>query len=195
VERDERLGHIETAVEGTLIVNGSGVTQPVSDAGGSLTVDGTVAVSNLPATADTNSGAAGASTLRSVLATRHEAAATPVSVRISDGSSFVTPSAKGRSYADSWRNDYSSAAVTTGAWVELDAATAADINALFIFDSCGEVLELGTGAAAAESRKLLIPPGGIDGPVPLYIASGTRVSIRAVSGDCSSGQVVITGLN
>lgn len=68
-----------------LKVDGSAVTQPVSDAGGSLTVDGTVAVSNLPATADTNSGAAGASTLRTVLATRHESTATPIAVRISNG--------------------------------------------------------------------------------------------------------------
>lgn len=66
---------------------------PVSDAGGSITVDGTVAVSNFPATVDTNSGAAGASTLRSVLATRHEAVATPLSVRLSDGTDFITSQA------------------------------------------------------------------------------------------------------
>lgn len=36
-------------VSGTVTVDGSGVTQPVSDGGGSLTVDGSVAVSNFPA--------------------------------------------------------------------------------------------------------------------------------------------------
>lgn len=156
---------------------------------------GDVDVTNLPATVDTNSGAAGASTLRTVLATRHEAAATPVAVRISNGSAFTTPSPAGRSYGDSARNDYSSVNVTTGAWVQLIASTAATINSLQIFDSCGQVLELGTGAAASESRVLLIPPGGFDGPVPLAIASGTRVAIRAVSANCTSGQIVITGLN
>lgn len=39
---------------------------------------------------DTNSGAAAATTLRTVLATRHEAAATPLSLRLSDGTNFIT---------------------------------------------------------------------------------------------------------
>ncbi len=47
---------------------------------------GDVDVLTLPV--DYNSGAAGATTLRSVLATRHEAAATPLSVRLSTGSAF-----------------------------------------------------------------------------------------------------------
>lgn len=156
---------------------------------------GDVDVNNLPATVDTNSGAAGASTVRTVLATRHEAAATPVAVRLSDGSNFAAPATAGRSYSDSVRNDYSSTNVTTGAWVELIASTAGDINALFIFDSCGQTLELGTGAAASETRVLIIPPGGIDGPVPLNIPSGTRVAIKAISADCTSGEINITGLN
>jgi hypothetical protein len=41
-------GELQVGVVGTVPVDGSGVTQPVSDAGGSLTVDGTVAVSSLP---------------------------------------------------------------------------------------------------------------------------------------------------
>lgn len=42
---------------------------PVSDAGGSLTVDGTVAASNFPATVDTNAGAPSANTPRVAVAT------------------------------------------------------------------------------------------------------------------------------
>jgi len=38
---------------------------------------------------DKNSGAAGAATLRTVLATRHEAVATPLSARLSDGTDFI----------------------------------------------------------------------------------------------------------
>ena len=49
-----------------------------------------VSAVNFPTTVDTNSGAAGASTLRSVLATRHEAAATPLSLRESDGTNFLS---------------------------------------------------------------------------------------------------------
>ena len=47
------------------INNASGASAVnIQDGGNSLTVDGTVAISNLPATADTNFGAVGASTLR-----------------------------------------------------------------------------------------------------------------------------------
>lgn len=102
---------------------------------------------------------------------------------------------RGRSYADSVRNAYASTSVTTGAWVQLIASTAADINQIHIFDSCGQTLELGTGAAASETRKLLIPPGGLAEPVNLRIASGTRVALRAVGGNCTTGEFVMTGLN
>lgn len=148
---------------------------------------------NLPETVDTASGASSASTLRTVLATRHEAASTPVSVRISDGSAFGLPANAGRAYADSVRNAYASTAVTTGAWVQLIASTAAVINSITIFDSCGQTLELGTGAAASETRKLIIPPGGIEGMVGLAIPAATRVSVRAISATCSSGELNVTG--
>lgn len=141
---------------------------------------------------DYNSGAAGAQTLRSVLATRHEAAATPISVRVSNGSAF-TPAV--RTYADSARNAYASTSVTTGAWVQLIASTAAEINAMTLFDSSGQTLELGTGAAAAETRKLIIPPGGIDGQFGINIPAGTRVSVRAVSATASVGELTLTGFN
>lgn len=175
---------------------------------------GDVDVTNLPATVDTNSGAAGASTLRSVLATRHEAVATPLAVQLSTGSAAIaygtgvagstvprvviasdSPAARGRSYSDSARLAYSSTSVTTGAWVQLIASTAAEINSLMLFDSSGQTLELGTGAAASEARVLIIPPGGFDGPVPLRIASGTRVAIRAISATASVGEINITGLS
>lgn len=143
---------------------------------------------------DTDSGAAGTATLRSVLATRHEAAATPVAVRISNGAAFSTPSPKGRAYADSARHDYSDTTVTTAAWTELIASTAAEINHLIIFDSSGQTMELGTGAVGSEARALIIPPGGLTSGVPLNIASGSRVSIRAVSADADTGEINLTGL-
>lgn len=137
---------------------------------------GDVDVTNFPATVSTNTGAADASTIRVVTASN-------------------SPAPAGRSYGDSARLDYSSSNVTTGAWVEIDASTAATFNALYLFSSCGEALELGTGAASSETRVLLIPPGGLDGAVPLAIPSGTRLSVRGVSGSCTSGQLLLTGLN
>ena len=99
----------------------------------------------------------------------------------------------GRSYADSVRNDYSVTPVTTAAWVQLTAATAAEINWLMVFDSCGETMELGVGAAAAETRFLLYGPGGIYG-IPVNIPTGSRLSVRAVSGNCTLGEISLTGL-
>lgn len=111
------------------------------------------------------------------------------------GSGTVDVDIQGKTYADSARNAYASVNVTTGAWVQLIASTAATCNALAVFDSSGQTLELGTGAALSETRKLIIPPGGVDGMVPLLIPAGTRVSIRAVSGTANTGEIDITLLN
>lgn len=97
---------------------------------------------------------------------------------------------RGKGVVTTTRNDYSSTNVTTGAWVELIASTASIINEFEIFDSSGETLELGTGAAAAETRLILVFPGG-NGRVPVRIASGTRISIRAVSATASVGELDI----
>jgi hypothetical protein len=111
------------------------------------------------------------------------------------GSLPVSPVSPAVTYADSVRNDYSSVNVLTSAWVQLIASTAAEIDLLTVFDSCGQTLELGTGAAASESRQLIIPPGGVDGQFQLRIPAGTRVSVRAVSANCTSGEINITGYN
>lgn len=154
-----------------------------------------VQLSNGTSAIDYNSGPAGTTTPRVVLANRHESAATPVSVRISDGSAFNTPMGKGRTYADSVRYDYTGVNVGTVSWVQLVASTAANINAITIFDSSGKTLELGTGGAGSETRVMLIPPGGVDGPVQLYIPAGTRVAVRAVSATATAGELDITGYN
>ncbi len=141
---------------------------PISDAGGSITVDGTVAVSNLPTTVSTNVGAADSSTLRVI-----------------DGS---------RTYADSVNKDYSGGSVTTATWTQLIASTAAAINLLCLTDTSGQVMELGTGAAASETRVFLIATGW-SGCIPLRIAASTRVSVRAVTATASSGYLTISGMN
>lgn len=74
-----------------------------------------------------------------------------------------------------------SGTVTSGAWVELIASTAAEAHFLQCFESSGYALELGVGAAAAEVRQCFIPPGGTDYPLPLRIPAGSRVSVRAVA--------------
>lgn len=102
----------------------------------------------------------------------------------------VTLTASGRSVVQTVRNNYGSVNVTNGAWVELVASLAADVNLLEIFDSSGQTLEIGTGGAGVETVLFLVFPGG-NGQVPVAIASGTRVSIKAVSGTANAGELNI----
>lgn len=92
------------------------------------------------------------------------------------------------------RNDYASTNVTTAAYVQLVASTSANINRLWIFDSSGQDFVLATGAAASEVDQIQIPPGGWDSPVDIFIASGTRLSIKSKSATASSGILLITGI-
>jgi hypothetical protein len=59
---------------------------------------------------------------------------------------------------------------------------------LEIFDSSGQTMELGMGASGSETRIALILPGG-NGQIPILIQQGTRLSVRAVSGTASSGEL------
>lgn len=125
------------------------------------------------------------------------------SVRAQDGSGNALTSeavgsnralhtkAQGSAYADSTRYSHGTP-VTTSAWTELIASTAAACQGLMLFDSSGETLELGIGAAAAETRTLLIPPGGLNGFIPLRIPAGTRLSVKAVSANTAAGDLVLT---
>ena len=99
-----------------------------------------------------------------------------------------------KSYVGSARHDYSGGNVTTGAWTQLIASLASAVNGIMLFDSSGQTLELGVGAPASEARVLLIPPGGLNGFIPLRIASGARVSVRAVSADATEGELNLTAL-
>lgn len=82
--------------------------------------------------------------------------------------------------------------VTTVAYTQLVASTSALINRLQIFDSSGEVMVLAIGAIGAEQDMFYIPPGGID--IDFWIQAGTRISIKAVTNNATSGVNVINYL-
>lgn len=86
------------------------------------------------------------------------------------------------------RNDYTVTAVTVGSYVQLTAATTLTCNQLQVFDSSGQTLALATGAAGSEVVQFYIFPGG-NGPVPLAIPAGTRVSVKAISANASVGEL------
>ena len=91
-------------------------------------------------------------------------------------------------------NNYAVTPVTTGAYVQVLASTAAIINRLYIFDSSGSAMILATGAPGSESDKLYIGPGGNDAPYELLIGAGVRISLKALDTNASVGQFILTAL-
>lgn len=88
------------------------------------------------------------------------------------------------------RNDYTSVNITTAAYVQLVAATTSATSVMCVFDSSGQTLLIGVGAAASEVVQMNIFPGG-NGCEPLSIPAGSRVAIKAVSGTASVGELDI----
>ena len=92
------------------------------------------------------------------------------------------------------RLDYAVNPVNTTAFVQLVASTTATASEIEIFDSSGQTLALAFGAAAAEVIQINIFPGG-NGRVMLLVPAGTRVSIKAISGNATAGEININFLN
>ena len=88
------------------------------------------------------------------------------------------------------RHDYAVTSVTTAAYVELDAALNQFSAEIEIFDSSGETLVLALGAASSERDEFYIIPGG-NGRIRALLPKDARLSIKAVSGTASTGELVI----
>lgn len=100
------------------------------------------------------------------------------------------PATTGRAKVGQLYNDYTTTNVTTAAYVQLTASTAATVNQIEIFDSSGEALILAVGAAASEVDQLYIFPGG-NGPVQLAIPASSRISVKAKTATASAGFLAI----
>jgi hypothetical protein len=83
-------------------------------------------------------------------------------------------------------NNSTTTNITTGAYVQLIASTTNTTTEIEILDTGGRWYHLATGAAASETNILLIPPGG-NGRIPVGIAAGTRLSVRAIDGTANAG--------
>lgn len=192
-----------------LKVDGSAVTQPVSAASLPLPT-GATTESTLSAMSAKLPATLGQKAMANALAVSiaSDQSAVPASqsgtwsTRLQDGSGNAITSTTtgsnigihtkeiGRTAVDKARNDYSSVNVTTSAYVQLVSSLAAEAHEVEIFDSSGQTLLLATGGAGVEADKVYIVQGG-NGRIPLRIASGTRVAVKAVSGTASSGEIVI----
>ena len=88
---------------------------------------------------------------------------------------------------------FSGTPVTSAAYVQLVASTATRARKVQIFCSSGELLLLAYGAAASESDKIIIIPGG-NGLIDLVIPASTRLSVKAVSTSSTTGNLIINFL-
>lgn len=185
-----------------LKVDGSAVTQPVS---GTITASqsGTWDINNVSGTVSLPTGAATAAK-QPALGTAGTASADVITVQgiasmtalKVDGSAVTQPvSVAGRSKVLLYRNDYSSVNVTTSAYVQVVASTAAAINRLYIADTSGSAMILAVGGAGAEVDQLYIGPGGSDAPYELNIPASSRIAIKALDVSATSGQMVLTALS
>jgi len=105
------------------------------------------------------------------------------------------PASSGRSRVLLARNNYVSTNVTTSAYTQITASTTGAINRLYIADTSGSAIILATGAAGSEVDQLYIGPGGSDAPYELTIPTSTRISIKALDVNATSGQFILTALS
>lgn len=196
-------GYVDVKVNpsGALTADVSGSSVSVSNFPATQPISGSVSVSNFPATQPISAaslplptGAATESTLSAMSAKLpatlgQTTMAGSVSVTLASNQSVIGVR-QSHSRGEFIRNDYTSTAVTTAAYTQLIASTAAAYSAVEIFDSSGQTLRLAIGGAGSEVDQFLIFPGG-NGRIPYSIASGSRISIRAVSATANVGEICI----
>jgi len=85
---------------------------------------------------------------------------------------------------------YSSTTYAPGAWTQLIASTAQNMNMVEIFDSSGNTALLGTGALGFEVALTQIVPGG-NGLIQLRIDAGTRIVARPFIAVPNSTELVL----
>ena len=199
---DGKLPASLTVSSTRLLVDGSGVTQPVSGTFWQATqpVSGTFWQATQPVSAASLPLPTGASTEATLSAASAKLPATlgqkamTASLAVTLASDQDTLNVKEAGYVSASTpvvHDYGLSPVTSAAYVQLVPSLDSAVKEIEIFDSSGVFLYLSTGAAASEAIQIAIMPGG-NGRVKLNIAAGTRIAIKAVSTSATVGSL---GLN
>jgi hypothetical protein len=186
---------------GALVADVSGSSVSVSNFPATQPISGSVSVSNFPATQPISAASlplpTGAATETTLAAMSGKLPAALGQTTKSGSLSVTMASDQGgiqtkeiSSKGEFIRNSYSTLSVSTASYTQLIASTVAAYHAIEIFDSSGETLKIAIGAAGSEVDQFLIFPGG-NGRLPYTIASGSRISIRAVSNTASVGEICI----
>lgn len=190
---------------GAVRVDASASTQPISGTV-AATQSGTWNITNVSGTVSLPTGASTSAlqtTGNTTLSTISGQLPSTLGIKTSAASLSITPASDavfalagasnpktGRSIVVSTYKDYTAGSVTTAAYTQLIASTAATINLVEVFDSSGEAIILAVGAAASEVDQFYIFPGG-NGPVSLAIPTASRVSIKAKTNTASVGYQLI----
>lgn len=87
--------------------------------------------------------------------------------------------------------DTSSTNVTSSAYVQLVASTAAAATWVNVFNGSAQPLVLAVGASSSEVDKIGIPASGSTGGVNLYIPAGSRLSVKSKGSTASSGLLIV----
>jgi len=83
---------------------------------------------------------------------------------------------------------YSGTNVTTSAYVTIVASTPINSSTLVICDNSGQIVKIAVGAAASEVDLFTVPLNAcFKFPISPYLASGVRLSLKAISGTANSG--------
>lgn len=86
---------------------------------------------------------------------------------------------------------YGSTNVSTSAYTTLFASTAISCGKIQILDSSTKILKLAIGAAGSELDICTIAVSGCI-IVPYYIPAGSRISIKAVDANATTGYNVVS---
>jgi hypothetical protein len=82
--------------------------------------------------------------------------------------------------------------ITTSAWAQIVAAMPKACTAVEVYNPSGSTLQIAVGGAGSEvALPYTIIPGGETTPIPLEIAKGARVTLKAIDTTVSTGYITI----
>jgi len=111
-------------------------------------------------------------------------------VRVAGSLTTTVSSSVGKSKVHLVRHEYVVTNVTTAAYTTLVSSTVDVINELNIFDSSGKTMVIAVGGIGSEVDQVYVFPGG-NGTQSLLIPIGSRISVKAVSGNATKGELII----
>ncbi len=196
-----------TAITNALPAGSNVIGHVIVDSGTvAATQSGTWNITNISGTVSLPTGAATETTLSAASAKLpatlgQKAMAASLAVAIASDQSAIPVTvatvnpATGRSSVLLYNNVNSSGNITTSAYTQVRAATGGAINLLYIADTSGSSFIIATGGAGVEVDQLYVGPGGNDAPYQLAIAASTRIAVKALSANMTTGALTITGLS